>query len=46
MLKNGVYLAPSPFEAMFICDALTKKDVEKTIAAVHNSLKAVSADKK
>jgi glutamate-1-semialdehyde 2,1-aminomutase len=45
MLKNGVYLAPSPFEAMFISAALTKKDVEKTIAAVHNSLKAVSADK-
>ncbi len=46
MLKNGIYLAPSPFEAMFISAALTKKDVEKTIAAVHNSLKAVSADKK
>ncbi len=46
MLKNGVYLAPSPFEAMFISAALTKKDVEKTIAAVHNSLKVVCADKK
>ena len=45
MLKNGIYLAPSPFEAMFISVALTKKDVEKTIAAAHNSLKAVSADK-
>ena len=46
MLKNGIYLAPSPFEAMFISSALTKKDVEKTIAAVHNSLKALCADKK
>ena len=45
MLKDGIYLAPSPFEAMFISVALTKKDVEKTIAAAHNSLKAVSADK-
>jgi glutamate-1-semialdehyde 2,1-aminomutase len=41
MLKSGIYLAPSPFEAMFICAAHAKKDVEKTIIAAHNSLKAI-----
>ena len=41
MLKNGIYLAPSPFEAMFICAAHSKKDIEKTIIAAHNSLKAI-----
>ncbi|MGA2915675.1 MAG: glutamate-1-semialdehyde 2,1-aminomutase [Sedimentisphaerales bacterium] len=41
MLKKGVYLAPSPFEAMFISAALTKKDIEKTIEAAQNSLKVL-----
>ncbi|MFA5292625.1 MAG: glutamate-1-semialdehyde 2,1-aminomutase [Phycisphaerae bacterium] len=36
MLKNGIYPAPSPFEAMFISAALTKKDVEKTIFTAQN----------
>ena len=43
MLKNGIYLAPSPFEAMFISAAHSKKDVEKTIIAAHNSLKTIKA---
>ncbi len=41
MLKKGVYLAPSPFEAMFISAAHSKKDIEKTIEAAQNSLKAL-----
>jgi glutamate-1-semialdehyde 2,1-aminomutase len=41
MLKNGIYLAPSPFEAMFICAAHTKNDIEKTVIAAQNSLKAI-----
>ncbi len=41
MLKNGIYLAPSPFEAMFISAAHSKKDIEKTIKAAQNSLKAL-----
>jgi len=43
MLKNGIYLAPSPFEAMFISAAHSKKDIEKTIKAAQNSLKAIKA---
>lgn len=30
MLENGVYLAPSQFEAMFISDAHTEEDIEIT----------------
>jgi glutamate-1-semialdehyde 2,1-aminomutase len=43
MLKRGIYLAPGPFEAMFISAAHSKKDIEKTIIAAQNSLKAVKA---
>jgi glutamate-1-semialdehyde 2,1-aminomutase len=41
MLKNGIYLAPSPFEAMFISAAHSKKDIEKTVKAAQNSLKNI-----
>ena len=30
MLKEGIYLAPSQFEAMFVSAAHTDKDIEKT----------------
>jgi len=30
MLENGIYIAPSQFEAMFISDAHTDGDIEKT----------------
>lgn len=33
MLDEGVYLAPSAFEAGFVCAALSDKDIEDTIAA-------------
>lgn len=41
MLKNGIYLAPSPFEAMFISAAHSKKDIEKTVKAAQNSIKEI-----
>ena len=34
MLAEGVYLAPSAFEAGFVCAALSEEDIEFTIAAV------------
>ncbi len=37
MLKRGVYLAPSPFEAMFVSAAHSKKDIAKTIFAAQNT---------
>jgi glutamate-1-semialdehyde 2,1-aminomutase len=33
MLKQGIYLAPSQFESLFLSDAHTKADLEKTAAA-------------
>ncbi|TYB72506.1 glutamate-1-semialdehyde-2,1-aminomutase [Bizionia saleffrena] len=33
MLNNGVYIAPSAFETWFLSDALSYKDLDKTIAA-------------
>jgi glutamate-1-semialdehyde 2,1-aminomutase len=30
MLENGVYVAPSQFEAMFVSDAHTDEDIKKT----------------
>lgn len=35
MLKEGIYLAPSQFEAMFISNAHTEEDLEKTCTSVH-----------
>ncbi len=34
MLDNGIYIAPSAFETWFITEALTYKDLDKTITAV------------
>jgi len=42
MLKRGIYLPPSQFEAAFISAAHTKRDIERTITANYESLKVVS----
>ena len=34
MLENGIYLAPSQFEAMFLSSAHTTEDLEETLDAV------------
>ncbi|HVW63260.1 MAG TPA: glutamate-1-semialdehyde 2,1-aminomutase [Puia sp.] len=39
LLKRGVYLPPSAFESWFLNNALQKKDLDDTIAAVEASLK-------
>jgi len=41
MLKQGIYLAPSAYEAMFVSLAHTKEDIEKTIVAAQNSFRKV-----
>jgi glutamate-1-semialdehyde 2,1-aminomutase len=33
MLEHGVYLPPSPFETIFVSDAHTQRDIERTIKA-------------
>jgi len=36
MLENGIYVAPSQFEAMFIANAHTDEDIQKTIQVIEN----------
>ena len=41
MLNRGVYLAPSPFEAMFLSASHTEADIERTLLASRASLAEV-----
>ena len=34
MLKNGIHLAPSQFEAMFLSEAHTEEAIDQTLLAV------------
>ena len=42
MLEQGVYLAPSAFEAGFMSLAHTNEDIEKTLAAADIAFEAVA----
>jgi glutamate-1-semialdehyde 2,1-aminomutase len=42
MLKQGIYLAPSAYEAMFVSLAHTQQDIEKTIEAAKNSFQRLA----
>ena len=37
MLNQGIYLAPSAYEAMFVSLAHTDEDIEKTVEAAGNA---------
>ena len=39
MLKQGIYIAPSPFEASFLSFAHTKSDIDKTKESIASALK-------
>jgi len=41
MLKEGIYLPPAQYEAMFISTAHSLADLDKTIKSNYNSLKAI-----
>ncbi len=41
MLENGIYLAPSQFETLFVSAVLGEEEIAKIIAANEKSLKAV-----
>ncbi|MBQ7429491.1 MAG: glutamate-1-semialdehyde 2,1-aminomutase [Butyrivibrio sp.] len=34
MLENGIYIAPSQFEAMFVSDAHNEEDIQKTVEVI------------
>jgi glutamate-1-semialdehyde 2,1-aminomutase len=42
MLKRGIYLAPSQFEAGFISTAHTMEDIAKTVRAASESFRELS----
>ena len=44
MLDRGIFLAPSQFEATFVSTAHTSQDIDRTIAAAADSLKAIAVD--
>ncbi|MFN3681144.1 MAG: glutamate-1-semialdehyde 2,1-aminomutase [Nitrospira sp.] len=39
LLEQGIYVAPSQFEATFLSTAHSKQDIEKTIKAAHTAFK-------
>ncbi len=41
MLDQGIYLAPSQFEAAFLSTAHTSADIDKTIRAAHSAFKSL-----
>lgn len=43
MLDGGVYLAPSPFEAMFVSAAHADEDISRTVRAAGNAFAAAAA---
>jgi len=43
MLERGIFLAPSQFEAAFVSAAHTATDIERTIEAARESLKAIAS---
>ena len=42
MLKRGIYIPPSPFEAFFLSNALSYKDLDFTIIALLKSIKELA----
>ena len=41
LLKNGIFIAPSQFEVVFLSDAHTQRDLNQTLDAYQNALKSV-----
>lgn len=41
MLKNGIYIAPSQFEAGFVSAAHTDEDIERSIEASYKAMKGI-----
>ena len=41
LLKKGIFIAPSQFEVVFLSDAHTQTDLNKTLDAYHSALKSV-----
>jgi len=42
MIKNGVFLPPSQFEAWFLSSALNEKDLDRVSEAIDAAMKKVA----
>ena len=42
MLEQGIYLAPSPFETLFMSYAHSEEDIERTVQAAEKAMKKVA----
>ena len=42
MIRNGIFLPPSQFEAWFLSSAISEKDLKKTVEAIDKAMEAVS----
>jgi len=42
MIRNGIFLPPSQFEAWFLSSALSDKDLKETAKAIDKAMGAVS----
>jgi len=42
MIRNGMFLPPSQFEAWFLSSAISEKDLKKTVNAIDRAMEAVS----
>ena len=41
MRREGIYLAPSQFEALFVSAAHTREQIDRTVAAAERVLKRI-----
>lgn len=46
MLEQGIYLAPSQFETLFMSGAHSEEDIDRTIEAAGNAFRAVAESRK
>lgn len=46
MLEQGIYLAPSQFETLFMSGAHTEEDIDRTIKAAEKAFEAVAVSRK
>jgi glutamate-1-semialdehyde 2,1-aminomutase len=44
MLRRGIFIAPSQYEALFVSAAHTDADIDRAIAAARESLASVQGD--
>ena len=46
MLEQGIYLAPSQFETLFMSGAHSEEDIERTIDAAGNAFEQVAKSRR